>query len=129
MLKNDKIWFVQIEPLFAGAPLKNTDKLGEEDISNSFSKPKQSKKGAPDPNVITHLRLYGMYRESSEHVFNFENLLKENNFNSNLDRDVFILPEKMEEVRELLVIGEIDYAGRAKWDLALKEPIHTHKAE
>ena len=129
LLKNDKIWFVQIEPLFAGAPLKNTDKLGEEDISNSFSKPKQSKKGAPDPNVITHLRLYGMYRESSEHVFNFENLLKENNFNSNLDRDVFILPEKMEEVRELLVIGEIDYAGRAKWDLALKEPIHTHKAE
>ena len=129
LLKNDKIWFVQIEPLFAGAPLKNTDKLGEEDISNSFSKPKQSKKGAPDPNVITHLRLYGMYRESSEHVFNFENLLKENNFNPNLDRDVFILPEKMEEVRELLVIGEIDYAGRAKWDLALKEPIHTHKAE
>ena len=50
LLKNDKIWFVQIEPLYAGAPLKDTDKLGEEDISNSFSKPKASKKGAADPN-------------------------------------------------------------------------------
>ncbi|MAB60908.1 MAG: hypothetical protein CMO46_10300, partial [Verrucomicrobiales bacterium] len=68
LIKNDKVWIVQIEPLFAGAPLKNTAKLGEEDISNAFAKPKSNKKGAPNPNVITHLRLYGMYRESSEHV-------------------------------------------------------------
>ena len=122
LLKNDKIWFVQIEPLFAGEPLKNTDKLGEEDISNSFSKPKQSKKGAPDPNVITHLRLYGMYRESSEHVFNFEKLLE--------GSDVFVIPEKgAGETRELLEKGDSDYAGRVKWDLALKDPIYTQKAE
>ena len=122
LLKNDKIWFVQIEPLFAGAPLKNTDKLGDEDISNSFSKPKQSKKGAPDPNVITHLRLYAMYRESAQHIYNFEELLK--------GSDVFVLPEKgAEEIRELLVKGDTDYAGRVKWDLALKNPIYTQKAE
>ena len=122
LLKNDKIWFVQIEPLFAGAPLKNTDKLGDEDISNSFSKPKQSKKGAPDPNKITHLRLYAMYRESAQHIYNFEELLK--------GSDVFVLPEKgAEEIRELLVKGDTDYAGRVKWDLALKNPIYTQKAE
>ena len=44
LLKNDKIWFVQIEPLYAGAPLEH-DKLGEEDISNSFGKPKLVRKG------------------------------------------------------------------------------------
>ena len=122
LLKNDKIWFVQIEPLFAGVPLKNTDKLGDEDISNSFSKPKQSKKGAPDPNKITHLRLYAMYRESAQHIYNFEELLK--------GSDVFVLPEKgAEEIRELLVKGDTDYAGRVKWDLALKNPIYTQKAE
>ena len=122
LLKNDKIWFVQIEPLFAGAPLKNTDKLGDEDISNSFSKPKQSKKGAPDPDVITHLRLYAMYRESAQHIYNFEELLN--------GSDVFVLPEKgAEEIRELLVKGDSDYAGRVKWDLALKKPIYTQKAE
>ncbi len=127
LLKNDKIWFVQIEPLYAGAPLKDTDKLGEEDISNSFSKPKASKKGAADPNVITHLRLYGMYRESSEHVFNFEKLLEDSN-ESQLK--LFKISEKgVSETRELLEKGDSDYAGRVKWDLALQEPIYTNKAE
>ena len=127
LLKNDKIWFVQIEPLYAGAPLKDTDKLGEEDISNSFSKPKASKKGAADPNAITHLRLYGMYRESSEHVFNFEKLLEDSN-ESQLK--LFKISEKgVSETRELLEKGDSDYAGRVKWDLALQEPIYTNKAE
>ena len=34
-----------------------------------------------------------------------------------------------EEIRELLVKGDTDYAGRVKWDLALKNPIYTQKAE
>ena len=122
LIKNDKVWIVQIEPLFAGAPLKNTAKLGEEDISNAFAKPKSNKKGAPNPNVITHLRLYGMYRESSEHVFNFEKLLSES--------DIFKFTEKgASETRELLEKADLDYAGRVRWDLALKEAIYTNKAE
>jgi hypothetical protein len=122
LIKNDKVWIVQIEPLFAGAPLKNTAKLGEEDISNSFAKPKSNKKGAPNPNVITHLRLYGMYRESSEHVFNFEKLLSESK--------KFKFTEKgASESRELLEKAELDYAGRVRWDLALAEAIYTNKAE
>ena len=122
LIKNDKVWIVQIEPLFAGAPLKNTAKLGEEDISNAFAKPKSNKKGAPNPNVITHLRLYGMYRESSEHVFNFEKLLSESK--------IFKFTEKgASETRELLEKADLDYAGRVRWDLALKEAIYTNKAE
>jgi len=122
LIKNDKVWIVQIEPLFAGAPLKDTAKLGEEDISNSFAKPKSNKKGAPNANVITHLRLYGMYRESSEHVFNFEKLLSES--------DKFKFTEKgASETRELLEKAELDYAGRVRWDLALSEAIYTNKAE
>ena len=122
LIKNDKVWIVQIEPLFAGAPLKNTAKLGEEDISNAFAKPKSNKKGAPNPNVITHLRLYGMYRESSEHVFNFEKLLSESK--------TFKFTEKgASETRELLEKADLDYAGRVRWDLALKEAIYTNKAE
>ena len=43
---------------------------------------------------------------------------------------MFVLPEKgAEEIRELLVKGDTDYAGRVKWDLALKNPIYTQKAE
>ncbi len=122
LIKNDKVWIVQIEPLFAGAPLKNTAKLGEEDISNAFAKPKSNKKGAPNPNVITHLRLYGMYRESSEHVFNFEKLLSESK--------IFKFTEKgASETRELLEKADLDYAGRVRWDLALEEAIYTNKAE
>ena len=122
LIKNDKVWIVQIEPLFDGAPLKNTAKLGEEDISNSFAKPKSNKKGAPNPNVITHLRLYGMYRESSEHVFNFEKLLSESK--------KFKFTEKgASESRELLEKADLDYAGRVRWDLALTDAIYTNKAE
>jgi hypothetical protein len=63
-----------------------------------------------------------MYRESAQHIYNFEELLK--------GSDVFVLPEKgAEEIRELLVKGDTDYAGRVKWDLALKNPIYTQKAE
>ena len=63
-----------------------------------------------------------MYRESSEHVFNFEKLLE--------GSDVFVIPEKgAGETRELLEKGDSDYAGRVKWDLALKDPIYTQKAE
>ena len=65
---------------------------------------------------------FWIYRQKSEHVFNFEKLLE--------DSDVFVIPEKgAGETRELLEKSDIDYAGRVKWDLALKDPIYTQKAE
>ena len=68
-----------------------------------------------------------MYRESSEHVFNFEKLLEDSN-ESQLK--LFKISEKgVSETRELLEKGDSDYAGRVKWDLALQEPIYTNKAE
>ena len=129
MLKNDKIWFVQIEPLFEGEPLKGTNKLGEDDISNSFkpkaNKGKKNAKRTPDPNVITHLRLYGMFRESSEHVFNFEKIMD----NDEVIEDWFEFPDGVKETRDLQEPSPGEYAGLVKWDLALKTPIYTNKVE
>ena len=63
-----------------------------------------------------------MYRESSEHVFNFEKLLSESK--------IFKFTEKgASETRELLEKADLDYAGRVRWDLALEEAIYTNKAE
>jgi hypothetical protein len=67
---------VQIEPLFQGFPEKDAAKLGEKDVSGKFKKPQKKKDvGAPDANVITHFRLYGMFRESSQSLYGFEERL------------------------------------------------------
>ena len=130
LFKDDKIWFVQIEPLFGGEPLKGTNKLGNDDIGSSF-KPKTNKgkkkaQRTPDPNTITHIRIYGMFRESSTYVINFEDIMD----NDPIIKDWFVFPENgVKEDRDLQEPDTGAYAGLVKWDLALKNPIYTHKAE
>ncbi|MEE2807721.1 MAG: type IV pilus assembly protein PilM [Verrucomicrobiota bacterium] len=122
IVQNDNVWFVQIEPLFQGSPLKDTAKLGENDISGKFKKSQKKKNtGAPDPNVITHFRLYGMYRESSQSLYGFENRLKES--------VIFDVKGMDENNRSIVEKGNNEYAGMVRYDLPLVEPIHTNKAK
>ncbi|HAA86682.1 MAG TPA: hypothetical protein DCE22_00405 [Verrucomicrobiales bacterium] len=122
IVQNDNVWFVQIEPLFQGAPLKDTAKLGENDISGRFKKPQTNKNaGAPDANVITHFRLYGMFRESSQSLYGFENRLK--------DSVIFDAKEMDGNNKTVLEKGPNEYAGQVRYDLRLVEPIHTNKAK
>ena len=120
--QNDNVWFVQIEPLFQGSPLKDTAKLGENDVSNKFKKPQKNKnEGAPDSNTITHFRLYGMWRESSQSLYGFEERLK--------DSPIFDVKEMDESNRAIVEKGSSEYAGLVRYDLPLVEPIYTNKAK
>ena len=122
IVQNDNVWFVQIEPLFQGSPLKDTAKLGENDITGRFKKPKENRNAvAPDVNVITHFRLYGMWRESSQSLYGFENRLK--------DSVIFDVKEWDENNRSVVEKGNNEYAGLVRYDLPLVEPIHTNKAK
>ena len=126
IVQNDNVWFVQVEPLFQGSPLKDTTKLGEKDISGKFPKTqKQTQKernaAAPDPNVITHFRLYGMFRESSQSLYGFEGRLK--------DSPIFDVKEMNISNRAVVEAGNNEYAGVVRYDLPLIEPIHTNKAK
>ena len=122
IVQNDNVWFVQIEPLFQGSPLKDTAKLGENDVSNKFKKPQKNKnEGAPDSNTITHFRLYGMWRESSQSLYGFEERLK--------DSPIFDVKEMDESNRAIVEKGSSEYAGLVRYDLPLVEPIYTNKAK
>ncbi|RZO12188.1 MAG: hypothetical protein EVB09_12320, partial [Verrucomicrobiaceae bacterium] len=122
IVQNDNVWFVQIEPLFQGSPLKDTAKLGENDVSNKFKKPQKNKnEGAPDSNTITHFRLYGMWRESSQSLYGFEERLK--------DSPIFDIKEMDESNRAIVEKGSSEYAGLVRYDLPLVEPIYTNKAK
>ncbi|HIG84847.1 MAG: type IV pilus assembly protein PilM [Verrucomicrobiales bacterium] len=121
IVQNDNVWFVQIEPLFQGFPEKDATKLGEKDVSGKFKKSKKKKNvGAPDANVITHFRLYGMYRESSQSLYGFQERLKES--------VIFDVKEMDENNRRVVEKGTNEYAGMVRYDLPLVEPIHTNKA-
>ena len=122
IVQNDNVWFVQIEPLFQGFPEKDAAKLGEKDVSGKFKKPQKKKDvGAPDANVITHFRLYGMFRESSQSLYGFEERLKES--------VVFDVKEMDENNRSVVEKGTNEYAGFVRYDLPLIEHIHTNKAK
>ncbi|NCG26036.1 MAG: type IV pilus assembly protein PilM [Verrucomicrobiales bacterium] len=122
IVQNDNVWFVQIEPLFQGFPEKDAAKLGEKDVSGKFKKPQKKKDvGAPDANVITHFRLYGMFRESSQSLYGFEERLKES--------VVFDVKEMDENNRSVVEKGANEYAGFVRYDLPLIEHIHTNKAK
>jgi type IV pilus assembly protein PilM len=122
IVQNDNVWFVQVEPLFQGSPLKDTAKLGENDVSGKFKKPLKKKDPvAPDANIITHFRLYGMYRESSQSLYGFEERLKESG--------IFDVKEMDQNNRTVREKGSNEYAGLVRYDLPLVEPIHTNKAK
>jgi hypothetical protein len=113
---------VQVEPLFQGSPLKDAAKLGENDVSGKFKKPLKKKDPvAPDANIITHFRLYGMYRESSQSLYGFEERLKESG--------IFDVKEMDQNNRTVREKGSNEYAGLVRYDLPLVEPIHTNKAK
>jgi type IV pilus assembly protein PilM len=121
IVQNDNVWFVQIEPLFEGIPEKDAAKLGEKDVSGKFGKTKKKKDvGAPDANVITHFRLYGMFRESSQSLYGFEERLKES--------VIFDVKEMDQNKRSVVEKGTNEYAGVVRYDLPLVKPIHTNKA-
>ena len=122
IVQNDNVWFVQVEPLFQGSPLKDAAKLGENDVSGKFKKPLKKKDPvAPDANIITHFRLYGMYRESSQSLYGFEERLKESG--------IFDVKEMDQNNRTVREKGSNEYAGLVRYDLPLVEPIHTNKAK
>ncbi|MDB4720893.1 pilus assembly protein PilM [Verrucomicrobiales bacterium] len=122
IVQNDNVWFVQVEPLFQGSPLKDAAKLGENDVSGKFKKTLKKKDPvAPDANIITHFRLYGMYRESSQSLYGFEERLKESG--------IFDVKEMDQNNRTVREKGSNEYAGLVRYDLPLVEPIHTNKAK
>ncbi len=143
-LQGDKIWFTQIEPLIGGIPMSDNmgmGPLGKFDVASVFPQDVKPDKKPPQ-NVITHLRLYGQFRGSSDVLYGFEEQLKKddggffnlsgkgnvinNNSRSRSVDKVEQWPGKARSVIELR--GEEGFSGQVRYDLELKEPIYTDLA-
>ena len=120
-LGGDKVWFTQMEGLAGGNPLSDAEPLAPGDIESAFTDKNDSKK-APDPDVVTHIRLYGMYRGSEDALYDFQEALAK-------DPKFFKLPERMNNTR-VLIQGDGDaFAGLVKYDFELDEPIRKGGAK
>jgi type IV pilus assembly protein PilM len=143
-LQGDKIWFTQIEPLIGGFPMTvnmGMGPLGKIDIASKFPQD-QSPDKKPPQNVITHLRLYGQFRGSSDVLYGFEEQMKKddggffnlsgkgnattNGLRSRPVEAGVEWPGKARSVIELRA-GE-GFSGLVRYDLELKEPIYTDLA-
>ena len=120
-LDSDKLWFTQMEGLEGGNPQKSVESLIGVDIASSFpGDPKPTK--IPEPGVLTHIRLYGMYRGSADALYAFEDLIKK-------DPKYFKLPEEINDTRVLLQPDGDAFAGLVRYDLELAEPIRVGGAK
>lgn len=143
--QGDKLWFTQIEPLIGGIPMGNNGgmgPLGKFDIASVFPQD-QSPDKKPPQNVITHLRLYGQFRDSSEVLYGFEAQLKKddgggffnlsgkgNAINNSLrSRSVEVAEEWPGKSRSVIEFREGEgFSGQFRYDFELKEPIYTDLA-
>ena len=148
-LKGDKMWFTQIEPLIGGVAMGDNLGMGalwKDNIAGSFPQDTKPDK-RPAQNVITHIRLYGQFRDSSDVLYGFEKELKKdegglfrlsatrstgnNGSRDNSGNDTGGAsgewPGNSRSIIELRD-GE-DLSGQVRYDLELKEPIYTDPAK
>ncbi len=122
-LASDKLWFTQMEMLAGGVPLDGAKSLGGSNVPRGGEEwEDKDLKVKPNQNVISHLRLYGLFRGSSDGLYEFQDNLKS-------DPGYFELPEDINnEARRVKERSGDEYAGVVRYDLKLKEPIRTHLA-
>ncbi|MED5584955.1 MAG: type IV pilus assembly protein PilM [Verrucomicrobiota bacterium] len=140
-LKGDKIWFTQIEPLNGGVSMPENLGMGPlwkgDDIAGQFPQDARPDKKPPQ-NVITHIRLYGQFRDSSDELYSFEEQLKQDEggffrLTSGTATGDMSNPGGANEpwpgkTRSILEIEEGFLTGQVRYDLELKEPIFTDPA-
>lgn len=146
-LKGDKMWFTQIEPLVSGVPMDDRlgmGPLGKDNIAGSFPQDQRPDK-KPAQNVITHIRLYGQFRDSSDVLYGFEEQLKKDeggffrlsggrptsdngNRNNPGDQPAGASAAWPGNSRSIIERRDGDLAGQVRYDLELKEPIYTDPA-
>ena len=122
-LVTDKMWFTQVEPLASGTSLKQAENLTDDNIADRFDDDKELAK-TPDQNLITHLRLYGLFRGQLDNVYEFEAELKK-------DTSMFKLPANSdyENVKVMKMPEGDEFAGLFKYTLELAEPIRVDSAK
>ncbi len=129
LIKNDKVWVTQLEMLAGGVPLDDAKPLTNEEIEDDFPPDEDLRGGlAPDKNVISHIRIYGLYREDSALLYSG----LQNQFTP--DDPYFLIPEEESALNQapFRVLQEIvsgEFAGRFRYTLELREPIFVHAAQ
>jgi len=141
-LKGDKMWFTQIEPLNGGVSMPDNLGMGplwkDDNIAGSFPQDVRPDKKPPQ-NIITHIRLYGQFRDSSDVLYSFEEQLKQDEggfFNLTVDNssaESINAGESSEpwpgKSRSIIEMRDGALAGQVRYDLKLKEPIYTDPAK
>ena len=110
----------------------------DDNIAGSFPQDVRPDKKPPQ-NIITHIRLYGQFRDSSDVLYSFEEQLKQDEggfFNLTVDNSTaesINAGESNEpwpgKSRSIIEMRDGALAGQVRYDLKLKEPIYTDPAK
>lgn len=119
-LDGDKVWFTQIEPRISGSAMVGaaSNSLSDQEASQSFQDDEKPA-DKPDPSIVTHIRLYGLFRDSSDRLYGFEEKLRK-------DPKFFKeLPKVIGDVRTVHEPEQdVEYVGQFRYDLELANPIY-----